>query len=160
MPLQARQSLPLQCHINLACEEVGELLVRVEHWRHQESVPERLPVLPVVLNIRLVWLDVFHSIAKRPLDGRIGIGTLQKATVSAYNLFAIIAGQAAKSIVGEHDRIVRQARISDDHRHARGMHGSYERVGVIVEARYLACNAFIVRDALTRAIADIHSVRQ
>ena len=91
MALEPCQALALQCHVDLAREEIGQLSFGIADRSHQQAVPERLAGLSIVEDVDPDGLDRVH---RRP-DGGDGFGggprPLQEAAVASDDLLAGIA---------------------------------------------------------------------
>ncbi|GJD95637.1 hypothetical protein OCOJLMKI_2850 [Methylobacterium iners] len=150
LALEGGHALPLQRHVELAGEEVGQLAGGVVDRRHEQPVPERRTVLAVVADVGLNGARRGDGLAELLHDGRIGLRSLQEAAVAPHDLVAIVAGQAAERVVDEDDWVVGQPRVRDDHRHARGVHGRDEGINPPIRTRYLGADPRLVPFDLLR----------
>jgi hypothetical protein len=64
----------------------------------------------------------------------VGLRALQESAVAADDLVVLVACEVEEGAVGEHDRVVGQARIGDDHRHARHLDGGKEDIAAVLNA--------------------------
>jgi hypothetical protein len=120
-PLRAAQRvlrLATPRHVELAAEMVQQLAVRIEDRRDEQRVPERPAVLLVVQHLDR---DV-GAVPQRGAHHRnrlgIGAGPLHEPAVAPHHLLGRVAGELEEGVVGEDDRVVRQVRVGDQHRHA------------------------------------------
>ncbi len=122
----ARSCLRLDARgqVQLHADQVDQRAGVVEHRADGQPVPER----------RAVFAVVEQSPVKGPLrrqrradfrdDRPVGVRPLEKAAVAPEDFLARVAGQRAKSRVGEGDREIIRERVAKEHADDRAVDGS------------------------------------
>ena len=126
--------LAARCHVHLRGEEVQQLALLVEDRPEEQGVPERRAVGLVVQQVDRDGTLFPDRLAHLVDRGAVGVAALQQAAIVAQDLVLAVAGQVEEGAVREHDRVVRQAWIGDQHRHARHGDGGEEDVVALADA--------------------------
>ena len=110
-------------HVELRGEVELQLAVLVGDGAEVERVPEGGAILAVVEQVDGDRRARFDGVTHERYAFLVRLRPLQETAVAAHDLVAPIAAEAKERFVAKYDRIVGQARIGDDHRHAGGANG-------------------------------------